>query len=292
MVKLPSIQTLENEALTKALLSLSDAKVNLPVAIAEAAKTIDLITGTASRVYSAYRNFRRGRFKGVAKDLGISPSVVHKTWLEYKYGWMPLLMDVKKTAEFVAQQSVGRPIYLTGVGRAEASASTHVSSINVNGWLSNGKASVSSTGTSKREVKVKIYTRVSNPRAAQLQQLGLTNPALVAWELVPFSFVFDWFISVGDYLQGISSLHGLTVDRAMTSSIETYDVAQVISEPSREDASTSYGGFHTHLRGESRDYRRGSISVSAAAISPVRNRDPLGFSKLVTAMALLRTRVR
>lgn len=33
------------------------------------------------------------------------------------------------------------------------------------------------------------------------QLLGLQDPELVAWELVPFSFVCDWFIPIGNYLQ-------------------------------------------------------------------------------------------
>lgn len=32
------------------------------------------------------------------------------------------------------------------------------------------------------------------------QLLGLTNPELVAWELVPYSFVADWFIPLGDWM--------------------------------------------------------------------------------------------
>lgn len=32
------------------------------------------------------------------------------------------------------------------------------------------------------------------------QQLGLTNPAIVAWELLPFSFVLDWVLPIGDWL--------------------------------------------------------------------------------------------
>ena len=44
---------------------------------------------------------------------------------------------------------------------------------------------------------------------ASAAQFGLTNPLLVAWEVVPFSFVVDWFLPVGDYLEGLTSLHGL-----------------------------------------------------------------------------------
>jgi hypothetical protein len=38
--------------------------------------------------------------------------------------------------------------------------------------------------------------------------LGIFNPLLIGWELVPFSFVVDWFIPVGSYLEGIDALLG------------------------------------------------------------------------------------
>jgi len=38
----------------------------------------------------------------------------------------------------------------------------------------------------------------------------LTNPALVAWELVPFSFVADWFVPIGSWLTAIAPLIGIT----------------------------------------------------------------------------------
>lgn len=41
------------------------------------------------------------------------------------------------------------------------------------------------------------------------QQIGLTNPLLLGWELIPFSFVADWFIQVGDYLETLDALIGV-----------------------------------------------------------------------------------
>lgn len=289
--KLPTVAALHNEAFTKALQRLADAKVNLPVAVAEASKTTQLITNTANRIFNAYRSFRKGRFRDTARYLGISSGTVHKTWLEYKYGWMPLLMDVKNAAEFLAQQHVAKPIYLTGLGTASSQASYFQQLSRVHGWRSFSRASITRQSVATREVRVKIYARVVNSQATQLQQLGLTNPALVAWELVPFSFVFDWFISVGDYLQAVTALHGLTVEKAMTSSMTEWSASEQIAEASYVDSFVDYSAFTTNLKAKKRDYTRGSFTVSLLDLSPVRNRDPFSFSKLVTGMALLRSRM-
>ena len=58
---------------------------------------------------------------------------------------------------------------------------------------------------------------ITNPNLALAGQLGLINPASLAWEIVPFSFVADWFVNVGDWLQGFSDFAGMTLQNAYTS---------------------------------------------------------------------------
>jgi hypothetical protein len=41
-------------------------------------------------------------------------------------------------------------------------------------------------------------------------QLGLTSPISLGWELIPFSFVIDWFLPIGAALNAASAFDGLT----------------------------------------------------------------------------------
>lgn len=63
------------------------------------------------------------------------------------------------------------------------------------------------------ELTVKGCSRVSvTVTGAAIQaasQYGLNNPSLIAWELVPYSFVVDWFLPVGDYLERLGAFSGL-----------------------------------------------------------------------------------
>jgi hypothetical protein len=45
--------------------------------------------------------------------------------------------------------------------------------------------------------------------AANLSQFGITNPASLTWELLPWSFVADWFIPIGPYLESLDYHRGL-----------------------------------------------------------------------------------
>lgn len=43
-----------------------------------------------------------------------------------------------------------------------------------------------------------------------LSNLGITNPASIVWELTPFSFVVDWFLPLGDYINAWDATLGWT----------------------------------------------------------------------------------
>lgn len=57
-------------------------------------------------------------------------------------------------------------------------------------------------------VKVRLDYELENPFVATLAQLGITNPAELIWELVPYSFVIDWFVPVGNYLSAFDAALG------------------------------------------------------------------------------------
>jgi len=277
----------QNDAAIKVLGKMADAKVNLAVAYAEATKTSNLILDTARRIDRAYRALRKGNFKVVARELNITPSKVHKTWLEYKYGWMPLLMDVKGSAEFFAQQSLTRSPKFTCTAVTEQVQ--YLAGTDNLGKLGGAGTDWIANYVLERKVtcKIKLDCELSDPHYSELQQLGLTNPALVAWELVPFSFVFDWFIQVGDYLTALSAFHGVTIRRQCRSTI----VGEAVrwSAPSKSSADSTYTYYHSGgtRYGVRRYYERVPVTLNPwDLVMPKVNR--FDFPKLVTSLALLR----
>jgi hypothetical protein len=266
---------------------MADAKVNVAVAYAEASKTSDLILDTARRIDRAYRAFRKGDLRGIAQNLNITPKRLHKSWLEYKYGWMPLLMDVKGSAEFFAQQHVTRPTRFTVT--ASESLLTNIPSsgsttfVGIPGSVHPYTALISG----HTEIKVKIWCELSSPHLSAMQQLGLTNPALVAWELVPFSFVFDWFIQVGDWLTALTAQQGVLIRRKMYHRIDSTGYVQ--SRPAVNNV-LSGGRLYSCLPmgcvNSERQYTRSIPDLSPFSLYPPMT-NSFGFAKLVTSLALI-----
>lgn len=171
--------------------------VNLGVMFAEAGQTASLIASTATKLTRAYWALRRRRFRDAAAILGIKPGRIRRTaaetWLEWRYGWMPLLKDLQGACEHIARSDLGD----------WKMTASHVQPFNRSRQVLSGSGfSRCVTNYSlKGVVKVRIdYV----PNDLNLfSTIGFTNPALIVWELVPYSFCVDWLFDVSYWLQGL-----------------------------------------------------------------------------------------
>lgn len=209
------------EAQNKCLSKARNMKANMPVFLAEGRKTTKMIADMARKLAKAYKAFKRGNFKGVSRILGVPKpgGSLANNWLEWSYGWLPLVSELKGMAELAAQQLElgGRKPRITVSARCQAtgsaySADTALSPPNpgYNFYLK-GKESIEKP---KFSGKAWLKLELKRPDAALAAQLGMgsiVDLAMVAWELTPFSFVFDWLVDVGSWLENIGSLEGWTV---------------------------------------------------------------------------------
>jgi hypothetical protein len=210
--------SLRRRAEASVLQKIKNQKVNLAQMFAERGQTANLIASTANRLASCYNGLRRGNIAAAATALGVplKPSVSRRykskypkdpqgaaanAWLELQYGWKPLLQDVYGSAEAVADAHLGKAVYQTA-------KSTMSDKISVMLTSSNSEVEKSRHCTASYQVKVSCTFQYSNPGLHDAKALGLTNPALLAWELLPYSFVVDWFLPVGDALSNLDATIG------------------------------------------------------------------------------------
>lgn len=222
--------TSTTSAKNRVLEAMQDAKWNAALFAAEANKTADLIFATAKRLAGAYRAVRTGRWGRACDLLSIrSPSGPRNEWLAYRYGWTPLLGDVVSAAEAAASTLVERPPRLKVLKRG---SSTLVTTVEVAKTFPTIDTVQNHSGTSsslryrrlrtvETQTKAWLEVEASNSVLMRMEQFGLANPAALAWELIPFSFVADWFVGVGDYLNAQTALTGLTVVDGGTSQLST-----------------------------------------------------------------------
>jgi hypothetical protein len=73
--------------------------------------------------------------------------------------------------------------------------------------------------------KVTVHVTEKPSTAAQL---GLLNPENVAWELLPWSFVIDWFIPIGQYLDA-RAVSSCVAGTYVTSTLHKFNVGKISS---------------------------------------------------------------
>jgi hypothetical protein len=207
---LPSFPSkMEDGAVNAAILKLLGKNVNLGVAFFERRETAKLFSETAGKIARTVTTFRSNRPKDWAnvvlgRSRGAGYGDIPKSWLEVQYGWNPLMADLKSACSVMDERNKDRPATATVTAtRHEVMSDQWFKTAGQNanvGWLN----SVSG----EHKCKVRLDCALDNPLLATFAQLGLIDPLVIAWERLPYSFVIDWFLPIGDYLNAWNATLG------------------------------------------------------------------------------------
>jgi hypothetical protein len=185
--------------------------INLGQAFAERKMTANLIGDTASRLGKSFRYLRRGQTRKAMNELGIGRSVIAPKgrngpgqWLELQYGWKPLLSDVYGACEALSK----RPKEDWTVTAKGTATSEDVWNYSVPATPTGYVWAYSCTARRVTKAFTRIDAQPQNAAKIALASVGVTNPLLIAWELVPYSFVVDWFLPIGGWLESLDALLG------------------------------------------------------------------------------------
>lgn len=243
-----------------------EASAMLAVNVAERKQSFEMIAKRATQILGAYRSLKSLDLKGFLKQLGfsrrktrqqtqwvrvgkgrtysISAKKVDKDeyalqkraksagslWLEYWFGWSPLISDIHASVDILQGVS---PAAVRRTFRSSGSANSY-------NLLSKDAYGFSDV---RLDVRVGFVANIdiTNPDLLKANRLGLINPATVAWELIPFSFLVDWFIPVSKFLESYTDTLGFRLSRISSSKRITGKFRQVISHPQRVHNNDSNG---------------------------------------------------
>ncbi len=190
---------------------LKGSDFNMSVFLGEGHQTLKLLGDTAIRLAKAGYHAKKLDLLGAARALfegttrkplarhdwtkyrpgAGSAKNASSLWLELQYGWLPLLKDAEACAQSLAH-ALNFPMvqtYRVSVRReTDTVASTKPNGVTV--------VTTHKTKSHRRSLIARISEKPTG-----WATLGLLDPELVAWELLPFSFVADWFIPIGSWME-------------------------------------------------------------------------------------------
>lgn len=255
------------------------------VNLAEQKQGLDMIIRRASDMRSFIRDLRKLDFAGAAKTLRMAYNPITKgkfsggvhghakafanNFLEYHFGWEPLMQDVHAGLESFLNPHLPFKRHIRGRGSNFGGINNRPNP----GAFIDG-------GYTRESFKTQLIAdvEITNHNLHLASQLGLVNPLSVAWELVPFSFVVDWWANVGQVLSSYTDFAGCQVTGGQTT----------ILDMNKSSLETWYGLVRTYERVDcSRTI--GSISGPSLTLKPFKGLSPV---RGITAISLLVQQLR
>ncbi len=180
--------------------------------LAEFGKSLSTIANKVEQVLRFTKAVKRGRFGDAANILATAaPTRKHpvkeqaNNWLEYHLGIAPVVGDI-----YSAMHLLSQPIKRTHV----VAKSHHDGFVVARQQTSQAFAMNFELRCKEILASCRADVAVTNPNLFLLNALGVINPVQVAWQLVPLSFVVDWFVNVEQFLGSFTDLLGLTIENA------------------------------------------------------------------------------
>jgi len=264
--------------ITECLLKVQSRKANYGEAIGESLQTVNHLASTVSRLCKIFLGLRRRDPKLIAQGLGLGVKrkrgdFFSSHWLEYQYAWLPLMGDVYDTINLLKDGFGKRPQLIRAVRQLESTSQVDVT---VAGIRAKGNVGVRD--------RCILYYKLRDADLAKWGQVGLINPLEVAWAITPYSFVIDWFLPVGNFLQALSATVGTTfvdgcLSRSTVGSRTLEAVAPTSRYPFKKDKST-YQCVSTHKCFERR-------VVLSAPLPGIYFKNPFSTNHVASALALL-----
>lgn len=178
-----------------AVYDLQQGDMDLLTSLAEMNKTISYVVGRLKDIAHIISCVRRKDFSFLRKAIPVNAD----PWLEARYAIRPLIIDAENAIR--AFNNTGALVVLKRASRHESIDETHA----VSGTFSDSDFSYSFsgnvvvTGVRKGGAIGKLSADLPN-----LYKLGMFNFATTAVELIPWSFVFQWFVNMSGLLASLN----------------------------------------------------------------------------------------
>ena len=178
-------------------------------AIGELAETLHMIRNPGRALRGGLDDYLKNVMKRSRRAKKSSLSrIVSETWLEHVFGWLPLISDIKSAGE-----GLNRRLNRFAGSYTRVAGSAYSLTNSFDPTLTQRNSDFTQLEFRKsylNKVEVLYYGEVrsvcENPRQADMNLFGANWREIVptAWELIPYSFLADYFTNIGDLLDAWS----------------------------------------------------------------------------------------
>lgn len=130
-------------------------------------------------------------------------------WLELQFGWKPLLNDIDSAGEALRRYNTGQSIHTR---RISATERTEQVTSDVYGYVGESFAYWNTHRVHRSRVEAifrgAVRVEAVDPQELSPELIGFNPRSFLptAWELIPYSFLVDYFTNIGGIVYGLSNL--------------------------------------------------------------------------------------
>jgi len=196
--------------------------ISAPIFLGELRQTYRMLKEPAEALTRTIGDYYRALRKRKRMDPINWGKAVHGLWLEYSFGWLPLMADIasaKKALEHLFEREYVRKITGSAIDQYLLSQS-YANAQNPDSAAY--KCSVSTSDSVREQLQVRYYgachIQTITTAKHQLAIWGFEPNEFLptVWELLPWSFLVDYFLSIGDMLDATG---GYSADIVWTSKV-------------------------------------------------------------------------
>jgi len=184
------------------------------VTVAEAAKTAKMLATPFDNAIRLLRRAVNAKTKALERGLRLADAAA-AAWAETRLGWKPFLFDVQNIADAYAQSTTGyfkptRLVARSSFKHSRVIEDDYTWSAPFLGGVPLRRVKTLNTKVSSG-VLYELFDESQVDSTARLMSLRLSDIPRSLWELIPYSFVVDRFISIGNWLNAITPKPGVSI---------------------------------------------------------------------------------
>jgi len=230
-----NVQNLINLASTEAVANIDKPTFDGATFIGELRETIQYFRNPLNSLKREVEDARRWKRRKRKLDTKTTAEYISDNWLSYRYSIRPILNDLRNAAEAVARTVLDHePVRKTARGSASESGTSNAS----------GSASFTDYNTSTNTTKsVRTGVLYELSRDPNTFGVGTERIGVALWEVIPLSFVLDWFFNVGTFIEAITPIAGVR----RLSSWTTVQTTSITTRDSWRARGGTYGNGQTRV---------------------------------------------
>lgn len=207
-----------------------------------------------------------------------TPKELASGYLTYMNGLKPLLGDIHNAAEALANRNSPEHWVITAIAKVQHHT-RNIEQMRVVTGDGNKYPLCNREVVYTKGAKVRLDARVTDALLHRLAQLGLNNPAHTTYEATRLSYILDYVLGVGNWLQSLGAVDGMTF---YSGSFTTY--AEVIVQVSEAETSehNKFSGVSTRKLWERKVYTSFPVPIPPLSLKP----EPLNLWQKANALSV------